>query len=168
MPPPSSGGIAVAQILGLLERSALFQTLPSSALLSEMPSVLWAHLFTEASRLAFADRATYVGDPAFVPAPGGDWLQLLAPAYLRQRAQMAFYTAYNILAGLETINNRRKAVMYTHPNTQQCCSNIQPYLRDAIIEYGTDTTRAIAKLLFTGAAAKYRWEQHSERHGQSC
>ena len=34
------------------------------------------------------------------------------PAYLRQRAQMAFYTAYNILAGLETINNRRKAVIY--------------------------------------------------------
>ena len=86
MPPPSSGGIAVAQILGLLERSALFQTLPASALLSEMPSVLWAHLFTEASRLAFADRATYVGDPAFVPAPGGDWRALVAPNYLAQRA----------------------------------------------------------------------------------
>ncbi len=88
MPPPSSGGLAIAQILGLLERSTLFQSPLTSPALSEMPSVLWTHLFTEANRLAFADRAAYVGDPAFVPAPGGDWRSLLAPDYLAERARL--------------------------------------------------------------------------------
>ncbi|NDF65389.1 MAG: gamma-glutamyltransferase, partial [Betaproteobacteria bacterium] len=88
MPPPSSGGLAVAQILGLLERSTLFQTLPTLPVLSEGLDVVWSHLFTEASRLAFADRAVYVGDPAFVPAPGGDWRSLLAPDYLAERSRL--------------------------------------------------------------------------------
>ncbi|MFM2239382.1 MAG: hypothetical protein RJA69_756, partial [Pseudomonadota bacterium] len=86
MPPPSSGGLAVAQMLGLLERSPLFQSLPPTPIFSAGPDVLWTHLFTEASRLAFADRAAYVGDPAFVPAPGGDWRSLLSPDYLTERA----------------------------------------------------------------------------------
>ena len=85
MPPPSSGGLAVAQILGLLERSAVFQSLQ---LTSPLPDVTWAHLFSEASRLAFADRAAYVADPAFVPAPGGDWRTLLAAGYLDERARL--------------------------------------------------------------------------------
>ncbi len=88
MPPPSSGGLAVAQMLGLLERSPLFQALPLSPMFSSDPDVLWTHLFTEASRLAFADRAAYVGDPAFVPAPGGEWRTLLAPDYLAERSRL--------------------------------------------------------------------------------
>ena len=39
-------------------------------------------------RLAFADRAQYLGDPDFVPAPGGDWKALLDPAYLDARAKL--------------------------------------------------------------------------------
>jgi gamma-glutamyltranspeptidase/glutathione hydrolase len=46
------------------------------------------HLYTEAARLAFADRAQFVADPAFVQAPGGDWGRLLAPDYLAQRAKL--------------------------------------------------------------------------------
>ena len=88
MPPPSSGGLAVAQILGLLERSTLFQTLSPASLLSGAPDVLWTHLFTDASRLAYADRAAFVADPAFVPPPGGDWRTLLAPDYLDQRSRL--------------------------------------------------------------------------------
>jgi gamma-glutamyltranspeptidase/glutathione hydrolase len=84
MPPPSSGGLAVAQILGLLERSELFQSSVSGW---AEPDVTWTHLFTEASRLAYADRAAYVADPAFVAAPGGDWRTLLAPSYLTERAR---------------------------------------------------------------------------------
>ena len=61
MGPPSSGGIAVLQILGMLQR------FPSDAL---TPGTLsGAHLFAEASRLAYADRAQYLGDPAFVDVP---------------------------------------------------------------------------------------------------
>lgn len=56
--------------------------------------------------------------------------------------------------------NRRKAVVYTHPTSASCCRNVVPEIPPAMIEYGTDTTRAIARLLFTGTAARYpdiRW-----------
>ncbi len=76
MPPPSSGFIAVAQILSMLG------TDPPPL------SVAFLHRFTEASRLAFADRALYVGDPDFVPAPAGNWNSLLDAAYLRDRATL--------------------------------------------------------------------------------
>ncbi|HKQ09741.1 MAG TPA: gamma-glutamyltransferase [Rhizomicrobium sp.] len=61
MGPPSSGGIAIVQILGMLQRFPSSQLQPNT--LSE------AHLFTQASRLAYADRAKYVGDTAFVQVP---------------------------------------------------------------------------------------------------
>ncbi len=51
--------------------------------------------------------------------------------------------------------NRRKAVLYVHPTTADCCKNIQPYIRDAVIEYGTDTTRAIASWILQGAGRKF-------------
>jgi gamma-glutamyltranspeptidase/glutathione hydrolase len=83
MPPPSSGTLAIGQILGLLQHT------PASnlALQDGLPSADWLHLYTEASRLAFADRAQFVADPAFVQAPGGDWRSLLAPGYLATRAR---------------------------------------------------------------------------------
>jgi 6-methylsalicylate decarboxylase len=46
--------------------------------------------------------------------------------------------------------NRRKAVVYVHPTTCDCCTNMLPGLPDSMIEYGTDTTRAIARLVFSG------------------
>jgi gamma-glutamyltranspeptidase/glutathione hydrolase len=52
------------------------------------PSADWLHLYTEASRLAFADRAQYLGDPDFVAAPAGNWMSLLDPAYLKDRAKL--------------------------------------------------------------------------------
>ena len=51
--------------------------------------------------------------------------------------------------------NRRKAVIYTHPVAPDCCRSIDPGLNDSVIEYATDTTRAIARMLFSGSAAKY-------------
>jgi predicted TIM-barrel fold metal-dependent hydrolase len=51
--------------------------------------------------------------------------------------------------------DRRKAVVYTHPVTPSCCWNIIPEIDSTVLEYGFDTTRAIAKLIFTGAAARY-------------
>jgi predicted TIM-barrel fold metal-dependent hydrolase len=51
--------------------------------------------------------------------------------------------------------NRRKAVVYTHPVCAPCCQGLVPEVNESIIEYGTDTTRTIASLLFTGSAARY-------------
>ncbi len=83
-PPPSSGHLAVMQILGLLERAAAVP----QALVEGIPGADWLHSYSEAARLAFADRAQYVADPDFVAAPGGDWKTLLADSYLRQRAAL--------------------------------------------------------------------------------
>jgi predicted TIM-barrel fold metal-dependent hydrolase len=49
--------------------------------------------------------------------------------------------------------NRRKAVVYTHPANPACCVNLAG-VPSVIIEYGTDTTRTIASLIFSGASAK--------------
>ncbi len=52
--------------------------------------------------------------------------------------------------------NRRKAVVYTHPLTPNCCGNdLVPGIPPGTIEYATDTTRTIASLLFSGTAAKF-------------
>jgi predicted TIM-barrel fold metal-dependent hydrolase len=51
--------------------------------------------------------------------------------------------------------NRRKAVVYTHPEAPVCCRGLIPGINEAVIEYGTDTTRAIARILFTGTATRY-------------
>ncbi len=83
-PPPGSGAIAVGQILGILAHTEAAR-LP---LQDGLPSADWLHLYTEAARLAFADRAQYLADPDFVQAPGGDWMRLLEPTYLAQRARL--------------------------------------------------------------------------------
>jgi 6-methylsalicylate decarboxylase len=51
--------------------------------------------------------------------------------------------------------NRRKAVVYTHPTTAECCRNLVASVPPAVIEYGTDTTRAIGSLLLGGGAKKF-------------
>jgi gamma-glutamyltranspeptidase/glutathione hydrolase len=76
-PPPSSGGIAVAQILGLLAHTDMPRLDPHGAEA--------AHLLGEAGRLAFADRNAYVADPAFVSVPV---LGMLDQGYLTARAQL--------------------------------------------------------------------------------
>jgi len=84
-PPPSSGAIAVGQILGILGHTpAARMPLGSDGL----PSADWLHYYTEAARLAFADRALYVADPDFVQPPGGSWHTLLDNRYLQERARL--------------------------------------------------------------------------------
>jgi gamma-glutamyltranspeptidase/glutathione hydrolase len=77
MPPPSSGGVAVLQVLGVLQRIAP----------DKMPAdqVSAAHLITEAERLAYADRDRYLADSDFVAVPLAG---LLAPGYLAARAAL--------------------------------------------------------------------------------
>ena len=79
-PPPASGTLAVGQILGLLEAGPRqWHDLPLGA--------DWAHAYTEAARLAFADRAQYVADPTFAPPPAGEWGSLWSSSYLKDRAR---------------------------------------------------------------------------------
>ncbi len=75
MPPPTSGGLTTLMILGMLESYDIGAMRPQSATA--------VHLFAQASRLAYADRALYMADADFadVPVEG-----LLDKAYLRQRA----------------------------------------------------------------------------------
>ena len=74
MGPPSSGGIAVLQMLGMLEQHHIDQMMPMS-----LEAV---HYFSEAGRLAFADRERYVADPDYISVPVTN---LLEPNYLRSR-----------------------------------------------------------------------------------
>jgi gamma-glutamyltranspeptidase/glutathione hydrolase len=77
MPPSSSGGIAVLQVLQTLQRFDLPSMRPMSAEA--------VHLISEASRLAYADRGRYVADDRFYPVPIAG---LVDPAYNRQRGEL--------------------------------------------------------------------------------
>ena len=81
MPPPSSGGIAVAQMLGILENADMARLAPKDG----VPGADAIHLFSEAGRLAYADRDRYAGDTDFVPLPGKGVASLLDKRYLKQR-----------------------------------------------------------------------------------
>ncbi len=50
--------------------------------------------------------------------------------------------------------NRRKAVLYTHPTLANCCRNLLPDVQPTVIEYGTDTTRTITDIVFSGTAER--------------
>ncbi|MFH1686338.1 MAG: gamma-glutamyltransferase [bacterium] len=92
MPPPSSGGLCIGQILSLMEPADFSRMSPSS------PDYL--HRFAEAARLAFADRSEHLGDPAYYSIPGG----LLDSAYLAARGKLMDSVkagrSENILPGL--------------------------------------------------------------------
>lgn len=92
MRPPSSGGVASLQILKMLERFDMGALAPKSARA--------IHLFVEAQRLAFADRAAFLGDPDFVPVPVAG---LLDRGYLKMRSQLISETMalaqVNVLPG---------------------------------------------------------------------
>ncbi|GGA84774.1 gamma-glutamyltranspeptidase [Neiella marina] len=77
MAPPSSGGIAVAQLMKLLEARDMSDLATGS--------VGAVHQFAQASRLAFADRNRYIGDPDFVKVPVNE---LLADSYIAERRQL--------------------------------------------------------------------------------
>ena len=75
MPLPSSGGLTVLQMLGILEPYDVKAMGPVS---------LWSvHFLSEAGRLAYADRSVYMADPDFYAPPAG----LIDPEYLRERSQ---------------------------------------------------------------------------------
>ena len=84
MPPPSSGGIAVAQMLGILETKDMAALAPVNGAVGAEA----VHLFSEAGRLAYADRDRYAADTDFVPLPGRGIPALLDKGYLAKRAAL--------------------------------------------------------------------------------
>ena len=85
----SSGGIAVAATLGMLEHFPMGEHKPTDIDLNGgKPTVMGVHLISEAERLAYADRDKYVADTDFVPLPGGSPDTLLNSDYLAGRAAL--------------------------------------------------------------------------------
>jgi len=94
MPPPSSGGVAVAQTLGVLQalqqrdpRNDLAQWVPRAhdSAAGQEPDPRAVHWMAEAERLAYADRGLYLADPEYVPV---NVAGLIDPGYLAQRAAL--------------------------------------------------------------------------------
>ena len=77
MPPPTSGGLTTLQILGILENFDMGQIAPMS--------LVAVHFIAEAEKLAYADRAKFIGDPDFVNVPV---IPMLDATYLRGRASL--------------------------------------------------------------------------------
>lgn len=89
MPPPSSGGIAVAQAMGVLENFDLAPHKPTALdLEGGKPTAMGVHLVSEAERMAYADRDMYVADTDFTPLPGPLNSTLLDKSYLKSRAAL--------------------------------------------------------------------------------
>jgi 6-methylsalicylate decarboxylase len=61
--------------------------------------------------------------------------------------------------------NRRKAVVFVHPEAPLCCRGLLPGVHEHVLEYGFDTTRAITSILFRGTAVRYRDIQWIFCHG---
>lgn len=86
-PPPSSGGVHVQQILNILENFDLNKLKARDG--------EWVHLVIEAMKLAFADRAHWLGDPAFAPVPRG----LISKEYGRTLAKKISRTKALVVPG---------------------------------------------------------------------
>ncbi|KTF14518.1 gamma-glutamyltransferase [Pseudoalteromonas sp. 10-33] len=88
MAPPSSGGVAVLQMLGLLEHTNISALTPNSEQA--------VHYFSQASRIAFADRNVYMGDPDFTQVPTQE---LLNKNYIKSRAKLITEKDQHAVAG---------------------------------------------------------------------
>ena len=85
-PLPSSGGMTVLQILGMLENFDMSASRPAGG----ASTLIGVHLFAEAGKLAYADRGLYMADPDFVKVPVAG---LLDKAYLAERAGLIKYSS---------------------------------------------------------------------------
>tara|TARA_R110000868_G_scaffold225568_2_gene477787 strand:- start:2412 stop:4136 length:1725 start_codon:yes stop_codon:yes gene_type:complete len=96
MPPPTSGGIATLQILGILESFDMGEIEPMS--------LTAVHFIAEAEKLAYADRGKFLGDPDFVHVPVE---ALLNAEYLRQRAKLIDPSYSMKVAKPGTLNDKK-------------------------------------------------------------
>lgn len=105
-PPPSSGGIALTQLLIMRDAiNPLFRDVPHN-------SARYLHLLAEIEKRVFADRGDYLGDPDFGDVPVA---QLVDPDYLRRRAREinpeAMSPADSVKPGLESVDTTHFSIM---------------------------------------------------------
>jgi predicted TIM-barrel fold metal-dependent hydrolase len=110
------------------------------------------------------DRPARFGFFAATPLPDVDGtLEEIAYALDKLKADgIGLFTSYrDIWLGNDKFTpvmeelNRRKAVVFVHPTAAACCMNLIPDVAPGMIEYGTDTTRAILGILCSGAAVRF-------------
>ena len=113
-PPPSSGGLHIAQMLQMLERFPLAQ-------MHREDPVRFYHVVVEAMKLAFADRAHWLGDPDFVRVPAG----LVDPTYCRSLSEKISVDHATEVAGpgtpsdlTESFENRKHTTHLTTVDSQ--------------------------------------------------
>ncbi len=134
MPPPSSGGIALAQILGQLE--------PHDLRGMGLHSAAYIHTVTEAMRRAFRDRAEYLGDPDFHPVPQQ---ALLSPAAIEHhratfdpaRATPSAELAPAPVAGHESPETTHFAAADAAGNVASCTYTLNGLFGNGVTAAGT-------------------------------
>lgn len=134
MPPPSSGGIHVIQFLKFLEKDNLRQYGPQS--------VEALHLAASALQSAFADRATYLGDPDFVKVPQ---TELIADEYIAKRRQevslkksrKAAEVKAGSIEGYESTETTHMSLMDSEGNAIATTQTINGWLGASIVAKGS-------------------------------
>lgn len=122
MPPPSSGSIAILQMLRMIE--------PFDVAAMGSNSAAKYHLFAEVMKRAFRDRAEYLGDPAFTRVPVS---QLLDPAYIKGRmADFSPIGRPQPPPSSRDLANLRPAPLRNPPRPPIFPSSMQPAMPSAI------------------------------------
>jgi 6-methylsalicylate decarboxylase len=138
-------------------------TLPGVGFLAPKDAAAVARASNEYARTLAEDHKGRFGMFALLPMPHVDeTLKEIAYALDTLKADgVAFMTSYGdkylgdaAFAPVMDELHRRKATAYTHPNDPACCVNNLAGFSPIYIEYGTDTTRAIASLIFSHTSAR--------------
>src|SRR6185436_18252158 len=112
--PPSSGTTTISMLLAMLERFPMGKLEPLS------PRAV--HLFSEAGRLAYADRDRYLGDPDFVPVP---IRQLLDRGYLAGRSALPGAARFGPDSTLELESTTHFSVIDSAGNVVAMTSSVE-------------------------------------------
>lgn len=167
--PPPQRDWSVAKSIEDMDRSGV-----ASAVVSLTTPGLWFGEAAAARRLArgcneyaarmAADHPGRFGVFAALPLPNieGSLREIEYALDVLHADGFALFTSYErhwlgdplfepVLAEL----NRRNALVHVHPTCMECCLNLIPDVNEATIEYGTDTARTIASLVFSGAASRF-------------
>ena len=164
---PAAAGWTIEKDLADMERAGITTAIHSTAgafLGDRDKARKQARIANEEAAKLVADYPGRFGSFASLPMPDIDGtLAEIAYAMDDLKADGAYmWTSWNdryfgdpVFAPVYDELNRRKAVVFVHPAGPACCRDLVPGLRPADIEYGTDTTRAIARTIFAGTAKKY-------------